>query len=124
MSMSDPIVPNAELLNSLGRLVRGLSALFWGLPLTLVVSVQTAAVHGSGALGKACVALLPHAAEWRYMAHGDQMPWYGSVRLLRQPAPGVWDPVIEDAALRLAPMPVSSEDCRADFTRSSGRCSF
>ena len=31
--------PNAELLRSLGRLVRGLSALFWGLPITLVVCV-------------------------------------------------------------------------------------
>jgi hypothetical protein len=33
------IAPKAELLRSLGRLVRGLSALFWGLPLALVVSV-------------------------------------------------------------------------------------
>lgn len=31
-----------HLLKSLGRLVRGLSALFWGLPLTLVIGVQTA----------------------------------------------------------------------------------
>jgi hypothetical protein len=34
--------PPPELLSSLGRLVRGLSALFWGLPLALVVCVQTA----------------------------------------------------------------------------------
>src|SRR3954463_6641201 len=34
--------PNAELLRSLGRLVRGLSALFWGLPIALVICVQTA----------------------------------------------------------------------------------
>jgi len=35
--------PDAKLglLPSLGRLVRGLSALFWGLPIALVVSVQT-----------------------------------------------------------------------------------
>ena len=39
--MPDP-GPNAELLRSLGRLVRGLSALFWGLPLTLIVCVETA----------------------------------------------------------------------------------
>lgn len=32
---------HAELLSSLGHLVRGLSALFWGLPITLVVCVQT-----------------------------------------------------------------------------------
>jgi hypothetical protein len=34
--------PNAELLRSLGRLVRGLSALFWGLPIALVLCVQVA----------------------------------------------------------------------------------
>jgi len=33
---------NAELLRSLGRLVRGLSALFWGLPFALIICVQTA----------------------------------------------------------------------------------
>lgn len=39
--MSDP-VPNPELLHSLGRLVRGLSALFWGLPAALIVCIGTA----------------------------------------------------------------------------------
>jgi hypothetical protein len=40
--MPDP-VPNPELLRSLGRLVRGLSALFWGLPAALIVCIGTAA---------------------------------------------------------------------------------
>jgi hypothetical protein len=35
--------PNPELLHSLGRLVRGLSALFWGLPVALIVCAGTAA---------------------------------------------------------------------------------
>jgi hypothetical protein len=39
--MPEP-APNAELLRSLGRLVRGLSALFWGLPIALIVCVWTA----------------------------------------------------------------------------------
>jgi hypothetical protein len=39
--MPEP-APNSQLLASLGRLVRGLSALFWGLPIALVVCVQTA----------------------------------------------------------------------------------
>src|SRR5262249_16846409 len=33
--------PKAELMRSLRRLVRGLSILFWGLPLTLLVCVRT-----------------------------------------------------------------------------------
>ena len=39
--MPDP-APNAELMRSLGRLVRGLSALFWGLPAALVVCFYVA----------------------------------------------------------------------------------
>lgn len=39
--MPDP-APKAELLRSLGKLARGLSALFWGLPAALIVSVRAA----------------------------------------------------------------------------------
>lgn len=39
--MPEP-APNAELLRALGRLVRGLSALFWGLPIALIVCFHTA----------------------------------------------------------------------------------
>lgn len=34
--------PNPQLLRSLGHLARGLSALFWGLPATLLISAETA----------------------------------------------------------------------------------
>ena len=39
---------NPELLRSLGRLVRGLSALFWGLPLSLIVCFHTAHARFDG----------------------------------------------------------------------------
>lgn len=68
--------------------------------LDVVVSVQTAVVHLCGALGKPCLALIPFQAEWRYGAAGETMPWYGSVRLFRQPTLHDWDPVI--AAVRTA----------------------
>jgi len=48
--MSDP-APNAELMRSLARLVRGLSALFWGLPTALVVCFYTVRVEGLKAFG-------------------------------------------------------------------------
>jgi hypothetical protein len=35
-------IPNSDLLRSLGKLVRGLSALFWGLPITLIICVWIA----------------------------------------------------------------------------------
>ncbi len=43
--------PNAELLRSLGRLVRGLSALFWGLPIALIVCFYTAKADSLKAFG-------------------------------------------------------------------------
>lgn len=45
--MPEP-APNAELLRSLGRLVRGLSALFWGLPIALIVCFHTASAKTEG----------------------------------------------------------------------------
>ena len=43
----------AELLRALGRLVRGLSALFWGLPVALLIDVETARSDWLGFLGDA-----------------------------------------------------------------------
>jgi hypothetical protein len=49
--MSPPPAADASLMPSLGRLVRGLTLLFWGLPLTLVVCVQTARTGVLGSFG-------------------------------------------------------------------------
>jgi hypothetical protein len=40
--LMDKPVPDTHLLRSLGKLARGLSALFWGLPATLLISAETA----------------------------------------------------------------------------------
>jgi ADP-heptose:LPS heptosyltransferase len=53
-----------------------------------VLSVQTALIHLSGALGVPCVVMVPKVPEWRYGAAGETMPWYGSVRLVRERAEG------------------------------------
>jgi hypothetical protein len=50
--MSDP-VPNPDLLRSLGRLVRGLSALFWGLPVALITCFYTFRAEGLKSFGMA-----------------------------------------------------------------------
>ena len=48
-----PSVSKAELLQALGGLVRGLSAIFWGLPLALLVCVKTATREGPETFGVA-----------------------------------------------------------------------
>jgi hypothetical protein len=42
MTATPELAPKVELMRSLGRLVRGLSALFWGLPLALLICIKTA----------------------------------------------------------------------------------
>jgi hypothetical protein len=50
------IPPDPDLLRALGRLARGLSALFWGLPLALLIYVQTARTGMFDVLEKFAVA--------------------------------------------------------------------
>jgi ADP-heptose:LPS heptosyltransferase len=70
--------------------------------LDLVVSVQTAVVHLCGALGKDALVMVPVRPEWRYGAEGETLPWYRSVRILRQDATESWAPVIDRAARAVA----------------------
>jgi tetratricopeptide (TPR) repeat protein len=70
--------------------------------LDLVISVQTAIVHLSGALGRPVWALIPVVPEWRYLVHGESMPWYPSVKLMRQESPEAWRPMMERVARELA----------------------
>lgn len=69
--------------------------------LDMVLSVCTAVVHLSGALGKRTWVMVPAMPEWRYLAQGEAMPWYPAVRLFRQQQPGDWRPVIERVAAEL-----------------------
>ena len=67
--------------------------------LDLVVSVCTAVVHLAGALGKRTWVLAPAVPEWRYLDEGEAMPWYPSVRMVRQERVESWDPAIQRLAI-------------------------
>src|SRR5437016_1581699 len=60
--------PHAELLRSLGRLVRGLSSLFWGLPITLILCYYTASAEGLSPFG--LLPLLPPLLSTGLLVYG------------------------------------------------------
>ncbi|MFZ6800759.1 tetratricopeptide repeat protein [Undibacterium sp. Di24W] len=72
--------------------------------LDLVICVDTAVAHLTGALGKPCWVLLPaHGCDWRWLDDRSDSPWYPEVMtLFRQTRSGNWDDTIESLALRLA----------------------
>jgi Flp pilus assembly protein TadD len=71
--------------------------------LDLVISVDSAAAHLAGALGKPCWVLLPaYMPDWRWLQGRDDSPWYpGVMRLFRQASAGHWGPVVDDVARQL-----------------------
>ena len=70
--------------------------------LDLVISVDTMTAHLAGALGVNTWTLLPTDADWRWMRDRSDSPWYPTMRLFRQPAPGRWDLVIDELNIQLA----------------------
>jgi hypothetical protein len=52
--------------------------------LDLVISVTTAVVHLSGALGTECWCLTPNKPRFFYGLEGEDLPWYASVWMWRQ----------------------------------------
>jgi len=62
----------------------------------LVISVDTAVAHLSGAMGKKTFILLPYSPDYRWMLDRVDSPWYPTVTLFRQPAIGDWDSVISE----------------------------
>jgi Tfp pilus assembly protein PilF len=79
--------------------------------LDLVITVDTAVGHLTGSLGRPAWILTPRPSDWRWMLNRSDSPWYPSVRLFRQPAPGMWEEPVREVTAALyeyaaSPIPV------------------
>ena len=61
------------------------------------VCMQTAVAHLCGGMGKPCWVFVPKNSQWRYGGNGDSIPWYKSLRVIRQKERGKWTDEIRQA---------------------------
>jgi tetratricopeptide (TPR) repeat protein len=71
-----------------------------------VFCIQTAVAHLGGALGVPTWVCVPPCSQWRYGSEGESIPWYKSVRVIRQ-TKGQWN------------FATMAEELRAHFSRLS-----
>jgi hypothetical protein len=89
-----PELPPLPGIVSLDPMLRNLSSTAYALSgMDLVITVDTALAHLSGALGVPTLLLLPFYPDWRWMFGRDDSPWYPTMRLYRQSTPGDWQGV-------------------------------
>lgn len=72
--------------------------------LDLFITSDTATAHLAGALGRPAWVVLKHLPDWRFMLGRSDSPWYPTMRLFRQPAPGDWDGAVAEMADTLREM--------------------
>ena len=70
--------------------------------LDLILTVDTSMAHLCGGLGLPVWLMLPFIPDWRWLLERDDSPWYPTMRLFRQQAPGDWEGVVERVRKALA----------------------
>ena len=69
--------------------------------LDLIITVDTAVAHLAGAMGKPVWVLVSEPADWRWLRHREDSPWYPTLRIFRQPRLGAWDDAIKAVVIAL-----------------------
>ena len=77
--------------------------------LDLVISPDTAVAHLAGALGVPVWVTVPFTPDWRWMLGRTDTPWYPTMRLFRQSAPGDWQGLFETIAAEVAGLRVYAQ---------------
>lgn len=62
--------------------------------LHVILTVDTAAAHLAGGLGRPTWLLLDEQADWRWLLDRNDSPWYPTTKLFRQERAGAWEPLL------------------------------
>lgn len=90
-------------LAALGPLLHGFPNTAYALSgIDLLITVDTVLAHLAGALGLPTFLLLSFIPDWRWMLGREDSPWYPTLRLYRQHAPGDWGSALEQMIQDLA----------------------
>ena len=63
--------------------------------LDLVITVDTAVAHLTGALGKPVWMMIPYSPDWRWFLNTNECLWYKSLKIFRQNEPDNWPEVFD-----------------------------
>ncbi len=102
-----PIVPLGGEFEDLDDLVAAISRM------DLVISVCTGPAHLAGAMGKPVWTMIAEPPDLRWLTTREDSPWYPTMRLFRQSAPGDWDGVVARVTRELARGPTAWADLAA-----------
>jgi tetratricopeptide (TPR) repeat protein len=69
--------------------------------LDLILTIDTAAAHLAGALGRPTWTLIPFSPDWRWLLDRSDSIWYPTMRLFRQTRRKIWADVVERVAVAL-----------------------
>jgi Flp pilus assembly protein TadD len=94
-SQKPPIVDLGPLIDDFDDLAAAIDRL------DLLISVDTAAAHLAGALGKPVWTLLHSAPDWRWLLDEQTTPWYPTMRLYRQRKTGDWEDLLDRVVMDL-----------------------
>lgn len=90
--------------------------------LDLVITVDTAVAHLAGALGRPVWLLLPFVPDWRWLLERQDTPWYPTMRLWRQAAPGDWMTVVQGMCEALRRLCHQEKQLRPEMLHTTPKC--
>jgi FkbM family methyltransferase len=88
--------------------------------LDLVIAADCPTAHLAAALGKPVWLLAPCPADPRWMAEGEDSPWYPTLRLFRQDLPGDWTTPVAHAHAALRALAADALDKAEAGARATG----